>query len=615
MRTVMYAQKVCVAVGTRRRTKFCGLAIRVCRKSNGGSDISIAGLFHRFVLPACLLGLTPGLTSKGSSGPFQRKSGPMADGYLYIKTGCDCLCPPALTVDRVDFYTAMPNLDIEKQMSPTADKLSETGSNFKTEVREIQPPLGKFQRIAQYLGAEIRGIERIPEEEKTDGSVWTAASMWMGGNMVIATFALGALGVSTFGLNFWDSVLTIIFFNALGAFPVAYYSTFGPPFGLRQMVLSRYWFGNIGIRVIAVLNCVCAIGWNAVNTMVSAQMLHTINGGKLPSWAGVIIISLMTFVVSFLGYNIVHTFEKYTWIPTLIIYIITAVRMAKSHAFTSLPMGTGRTEAAAILSFGSAVFGFATGWSPYAADYTVYMRSDANRLKTFFGVYAGLLFPCYFSMILGAACMTGILSNPVFKENYDKDSIGGLFYSILVQDSLHGFGEFCIVIMALSTVANNIPNMYSLGLSAQTVWSGFQKVPRAIWTAIGTGVSIAIAIPAYLHFASFMENFMNLIGYWLATYSGIVLCDHWAFKKSLYAYDPDRYEDYSYLPLGVAALFSFCCGLAGVVIGMAQVWWTGPIALAISKPFGGDVGFPLGFGFAFVVYLITRPIERKYVGR
>jgi purine-cytosine permease-like protein len=30
---------------------------------------------------------------------------------------------------------------------------------------------------------------------------------------------------------------------------VCYFSTFGPRFGLRQMVLSRYWFGWHGVKI------------------------------------------------------------------------------------------------------------------------------------------------------------------------------------------------------------------------------------------------------------------------------------------------------------------------------------------------------------------------------
>ena len=80
-----------------------------------------------------------------------------------------------------------------------------------------------------------------------------------------------------------------------------------------------------------------------------------------------------------------------------------------------------------------------------------------------------------FTLILGAACATGIAGDPEWTRLYKEDSVGGLVYAILVHDSLHGFGQFCCVVLALSTVANNVPNMYSMALSAQTVWAGFRK--------------------------------------------------------------------------------------------------------------------------------------------
>lgn len=484
------------------------------------------------------------------------------------------------------------------------------------EVKEFEP-LAKFERLMKHMNAEVRGIERVPEEEKTDPSLWTAASMWMGGNMVCATFALGALGVSTFKLQFWDSVATIIVFNILGSLSVSFFSTFGPPFGLRQMVLSRYWFGHQGIRIIAFLNCIACIGWNAVNTMVSAQMLHTVNNGGLPSWGGVLVITFLTVIVSMFGYRIVHNFEKWAWVPVFIVFIITAVRMAKTESFISKPLGSGVSEASSILSFGSACYGFATGWTSYASDYTVYMTKTTSRRYVALVVWLGLLFPCTFAMILGAACMTGAETNSHFAANYEKDSVGGLFFAVLVDNSLHGFGQFCVVILALSTVANNIPNLYTLGLSAQAVWSPFRKIPRVIWTIFGAGVGIAIAIPAYMHFANVMHNFMNLIAYWLAIYTAIGISEHFIYRKGkLSNYDPTRYEDKDYLPIGYAATFGFCCGVVGAIVGMAQIYWVGPVSRLIGDPsVGGDIGFELSFGFAFVGFNLTRWLELKYVGK
>ena len=61
-------------------------------------------------------------------------------------------------------------------------------------------------------------------------------------------------------------------------------------------------------------------------------------------------------------------------------------------------------------------------------------------------------------------------------------------------------------------------------------------------------------------------------------------------------------------------------GLAGVAhlvfTGMSQKWYVGPIALTAGiSPFGGDVGFELGFAFAAVGYLILRPIELRIFKR
>lgn len=84
------------------------------------------------------------------------------------------------------------------------------------------------------------------------GWVWVEVLMrrqWLSANMVVSSFAIGALAVSVFGLGFVDSLLTIFFINLLAVTPVCFFSTFGPRFGLRQMVLSRYFFGFYGVKL------------------------------------------------------------------------------------------------------------------------------------------------------------------------------------------------------------------------------------------------------------------------------------------------------------------------------------------------------------------------------
>ncbi|RCK55376.1 Purine-cytosine permease FCY2 [Candida viswanathii] len=506
--------------------------------------------------------------------------------------------------------------DYEKQMPP-AEKTSVSSfdpeDNLTSDAEVQSTKVNFIDRIAHKMNAETKGIELVTDEEKTDHSFWNLATMWLSANLVIATFSLGALGITVFGLAFGQAVLVIIFFSALGAFSVGFFSIFGSALGLRQMLLSKFLLGDLATRLFAVINVVACVGWGAVNIMSSAQLLHIVNNGALPPWAGCLILVVCTILVTFFGYHVIHMYEKWSWIPNLIIFIIIIVRFAMSDKFHSASFEGGRTTAGSVLSFGGTVFGFATGWTTYSADYVVYHPRNSSPWKVFFSVFLGLLLPLWFTLILGAACATGVANDPEWAQMYDEYSVGGLVYSILVTKSLHGFGQFCCVVLALSTVANNVPNMYSMALSAQTVWSQFGKIPRVFWTLCGNGATLAICIPAYYKFESVMENFMNLISYYLAIYESMMYSSHFIWHGGkMSSYDYERWNDKSAYPVGLAGIFGFCCGVAGVVLGMDQTWYAGVIGRTIGD-YGGDIGFELGFGFAFIGFNVARYFEKKYI--
>ncbi|KAG9201207.1 hypothetical protein G6514_005936 [Epicoccum nigrum] len=506
------------------------------------------------------------------------------------------------------------DLEKEDRVSSMADDGAVPGETFV----QGDSLYAKIQRLAAKFHVEQRGIERVPEDERFDNSLLNVGTMWLSANMVVSSFAIGLLAQKLFFLGFTDACLACLFFNLIGIIPVCYFSTFGPRFGLRQMVLSRFWFGWWGVKIIAVFNILACLGWSAVNSIVGAQLLNAVNN-DVPGWAGIIVIAFCTLGVTFFGYKIVHLYEFWSWIPTTIVFIITLGVFAHSGAFVNIPMGVGTSEMGSILSFGSVVYGFATGWTSYAADYTVYQPRTQSRTKVFFAVWIGLIIPLLFTEMLGIAVMTATTLNDgqnKYADGYAASGTGGLLGAVLFGP-LGGFGKFCLVILALSIIANNCPNIYSVGLTIQVLggrWT--QRVPRFIWTAVGTGIYIAIAIPGYSHFEEVLENFMNFIGYWLAIYEGIAFSDHFVYKRTMSAYDLSIYDQKSKLAPGIAAIFSFCCGIAGMVIGMSQVWYVGPVALKAGEaPFGGDVGFELGFAFAFTSYAVVRRFELKYFGR
>lgn len=503
----------------------------------------------------------------------------------------------------------------DEKVIDTKTSSIEDASYEPKEAETVAVGLNYFNRLAAKLNAETKGVELVLDEEKKDTSILNAATMWLSANMVIATFSLGALGITVFGLSMFQCIMVIVFFSMLGALPVAFFSIFGVKLGLRQMILSKFLVGDYGMRIFAFINIIACVGWGAVNIMASAQLLNIVNNGALPPWAGCLILVVCTILVSFFGYNVIHVYEMWSWIPNAVCFIAIIARMAISKQFTWGETVGGQTTAGSVLSFGGAVFGFATGWTTYASDYTVYQPRDSNCVKIFFGIFGGLLFPLIFTMILGAACATGTLTNTDWATAYKDNSIGGLVYSILVTDSLNGFGQFLCVILALSTVANNIPNMYSASLSAQAFWSPLRKIPRVVWTLAGNFVTLAICIPAFYKFEEVMENFMNLIGYYLAIYEAMCLSEHFIWNKGKFsAYDYVNFHDKKSYPVGYAGVFGFCLGVAGVVLGMNQVWYSGVIARQIGK-FGGDIGFELGACFAAVGFNTVRFFEKKYVGR
>jgi purine-cytosine permease-like protein len=258
-------------------------------------------------------------------------------------------------------------------------------------------------------------------------------------------------------------------------------------------------------------------------------------------------------------------------------------------------------EVAAFVSFGGAVYGFAAGWSAYAADYNVNQPEEVPAHRLFWLTFLGVAIPCTFLEILGMAVTT------VY-----KGLDGGTLLAAAVQP-LGSFGTFLLVLLALSVVANNIPNDYSLGLSMQVLGRPFQRINRSVWALIGAVIYVLIAVPAAANFNETLTNFLLLIAYWLGPWSIVLILEHFVFRRG--RYNVDDWNTRSKLPIGWAALVSLVFGLAGVLLGAAQFYYVGPLARLFNPPSGMDIGFELGLIFAGIAYFFLRRIELAQTGR
>ncbi|EJU01230.1 hypothetical protein DACRYDRAFT_22455 [Dacryopinax primogenitus] len=485
-------------------------------------------------------------------------------------------------------------------------------------IQEIRPTTGPLaalwamvEKFDRY-GVEVRGIERVkPEERNPTQSAWDACTMWMAANCNISTFSLGTLGTSIFYLSLRECFLCILFFNLLSTLPVAYFSTWGCKLGLRQMTIGRFSFGYYTSLVPVVLNLIACVGWSTINSIVGASVLRAVSPDSdhnIPVAAAIVIIAVLTTIVSLFGYKVVHAYERYSWYPVAVIFIILLGLSAK-YMVSGPYGGTGSLEEGNILSFGAAIVGFGLGWSSLAADYTVSMPEKTPSWKIFCLTYAGLNIPLVLIETLGAAMTT--VTPDEYQAAFADGGIGGLIGAGL--SPAKGFGQFLLVLLALSIVGNNIPNMYSLALTAQVLGRWVQMIPRFFLVLVGTAVYIVLAIVGASHFEDWLDTLLVLLSYWLAIYSTILIEEHFIFRGGKWTnYMPNEYNNTRLLPLGLAALFALCCGIAGAVLGMATVWYVGVLGRLIGDPvFGGDIGFELALGFTAITYPPARWLEKR----
>lgn len=162
-------------------------------------------------------------------------------------------------------------------------------------------------------------------------------------------------------------------------------------------------------------------------------------------------------------------------------------------------------------------------------------------------------------------------------------------------------------------LGNLSATMYSVTLNFQMLLPWLSRTLRVVFSVMITAIVIPIAIEATKSFFVNLENFIGVIGYWLAVFIGVVLTDHIIFHSqnfSAYTEDENVWDDAKKLSPGFAAISAaiLCFGL--VIPNMSQIWFTGPIAETT-----GDIGFELALVVSALLYLPLRFLEQRLCGR
>jgi len=307
--------------------------------------------------------------------------------------------------------------------------------------------------------------------------------------------------------------------------------------------------------------------------------------------------------IATLGHNFIHVFERWA-LPLLgIVFAVSCVFIfAKANYGVAANPGPIGHFGAFMLLF-VAVFGYAAGWNPYAADYTRYLPPTADRRMV--GLWAGLgvFISCVVLELAGAALAA------VPGTKWGPTDIPTVQLKQAMPDFVYYLTLLCI---AVGAVAANAINIYSGTLSLVAVGireMGMTLRQRRAVLAVTAGVLgfvIGVVGQANVGPGSKYESFLLLISYWIAPWLAIVFVDYW-LRKGDYGDESIFFNTHYQRWQGIAAMalaLIVSVGLFGNVYGV----WVGPIpnnngAIGDITPI---VGFLLSGALYYVFDMLTR---------
>ncbi|KAF2468744.1 putative vitamin B6 transporter [Lindgomyces ingoldianus] len=485
----------------------------------------------------------------------------------------------------------------------------------------------KFEALT---GVESRGISRVSLSEReptTPFSYLQIALLWVSCDLTANGITLAMLGPLVFELSFADSTLCCVFGAVIGSIGPAYISTWGPRSGHRTMIVARWFMGYYPAKLTTVLSLFIMLGYGTINCIIVGQILSAVNGHGLSLIPGILVVAGITLVVAVFGMHAFHAYERYAWLPQVLILFILVGSAGPGFNTSISSTGSTPTIIGHRLSYLTLCMSSPLAWSASAADYFVYYHPTTPKRYIAASTYIGNVLAFSFAYVLGAGLASGISTNPIWSTAY-KNSQGALILAGF--SGLGSFGSFCGVVLALGIIADNIAATYSAGLAFQMLDHRIGRVPRWILTAGFVGLYTACALGGRKHLFDIFQNFLALMGYWTGFFFCIVAEEHTLFRgvrnmkararnaRSEEGYDDgfdwNSWDDWKSLPVGVAALIAFLIGWAGAVVCMNQEWYVGPIAKMVGKD-GIDLGLWVGTSWTLLLYPVLRVLEIRTFGR
>jgi NCS1 family nucleobase:cation symporter-1 len=441
------------------------------------------------------------------------------------------------------------------------------------------------------LTVEGHGFEPIPESARY-GSVSRIFTVWFTPNLVPAAFFVGTLAAADFlQVGFLTGFLAILVGNLLGSALVGVLSTMGPATGMAQIPASRLPFGK-SIVLPGVLNWLSCIGWDGINNVFGAAAISLLTG--LPFPVSLVIVVLAQAALGVIGYEAIHTFEKYMAVVLGVMFVILSVAIAGQASTGRTDGFTGLDQIGAFILFAAIAASFVLAWGLYASDYSRYLPAETPRSTVFWYTVGGLTLGAGWIEVLG-----------LLVADKSTGPAVGTINTILGGGLL---GALAMIAIAIGTVAVNAMNDYTGSLSLLAAGVRVRRVYSAIVVAV-----LGFLFTLYLNagdLALKFESYLLFVLYWVTPWAGIVLTDWW-LRGRPHRLDVRRLTDFSRLPSGALALVALVIGFA-VSLPFQTSSFGGEIADATGLPINGlapalhyaDIAFIVGFVVSAAIYWV-----------
>ncbi len=125
------------------------------------------------------------------------------------------------------------------------------------------------------------------------------------------------------------------------------------------------------VSIPVLLNLATLTGFCVIMCVIGGQCLSAVADGNVSATVGIVIMALLSLVISFCGFDVLHVYERYAWIPALIA-IVVATGTGGYGLTQQAPVEEPATSAS-VLSFGMIVASYMIPWACLASDFTTYL--------------------------------------------------------------------------------------------------------------------------------------------------------------------------------------------------------------------------------------------------